>query len=152
MATRVTLRRARLEDAALLRAIRNDPQVRSASWSPAAVEPDEHRAWLARTLADATRRLYVVVADGADAGQVRLDRRPDGTAEISIDLLARSRGRGLGREAIALGRRAARDDLGVATVVATIRAENAASQAAFAAAGFAESGRSDTRVEMRSAT
>jgi RimJ/RimL family protein N-acetyltransferase len=144
----VSLRRATSGDAGLLRAIRNDPDVRLNSWNTETVAADEHAEWLSRTLRDPERRLYIVVASEHDVGQVRLDRRTAQEAELSVDLLRASRGRGLGREAIRLGREAAHE-LGVTTVIAEIKPENVASQAAFASAGFTESARSDARVEMR---
>jgi RimJ/RimL family protein N-acetyltransferase len=137
-----------MDDAALLRAIRNDPDVRRHSWNTAAVAADEHEDWLARTLGDPARRLYVVVAGGTGAGQVRLDRRTDDEAELSVDLLPEWRGRGRGREAIRLGVAAAAE-VGVGWVIASIKPGNAASRAAFASAGFVESAASATRVEMR---
>jgi RimJ/RimL family protein N-acetyltransferase len=149
MAT-VSLRRAGVDDADLLWEIRSDPDVRRHSWNTGAVEHAEHIDWLRHKLGDADSRLYVVVAHGKDVGQVRIDRRTDTEAEISIDLLPRRRGRGIGREAIRLGRQAAADELGVEVLVAEIKEGNVASQAAFAAAGFAERARTEMLVEMQS--
>jgi RimJ/RimL family protein N-acetyltransferase len=143
----VALRRATTADAEMLLALRNDGEVRRQSWQGDEVDPAEHRAWLAGKLADDDCRLYVIVRD-EPIGQLRLDRRARGLAEISISLVAGRRGRGFGREAIKLGCDAAGEELGVSEVVAEIKPGNAPSQAAFAAAGFVETARDERRVVM----
>lgn len=148
-AGRLSLRRASIEDAGLIRAIRNDADVRRVSWQTAVVQPDEHAKWLTNKLADPESRLYVIVAGGDDIGQIRLDRRSADEAEVSLALLQDWRGKGFGREAIVQACEAAFHDLGVSTVVAEIKTGNAASESAFASAGFSDTRRSRTKVEMR---
>ncbi|MEZ5776597.1 MAG: GNAT family N-acetyltransferase [Hyphomicrobiaceae bacterium] len=95
MTAEVTLRPAGLEDARLLLEWRNDPVTRSASHNGAPVGRAEHEAWLARSLADPGRRLYVAETAGEPVGTVRADR--DGEAwELSWTVAPGARGRGLG--------------------------------------------------------
>jgi RimJ/RimL family protein N-acetyltransferase len=143
----ISLRRATAADADMLLALRNDGEVRRQSWQAGEVRPAEHRAWLARKLADDDCRLYVIVRE-EPIGQLRLDRHAAERAEISISLVAGRRRLGLGRQAIRLGCHAAAEELGVSEVVAEIKPGNAASQAAFAAAGFAETARDERKVVM----
>ncbi len=133
---RPLLRAAGPGDGERLLAWRNDPDVRERSFSSAPVSGDEHATWLGRTLADPQRLLLVVEEDGGTAlGQVRLDR-DGGVAAVSIGLAAAARGRGLGRAALEEAVRLA-GQLGIERLEARIKPDNAASLAAFAAAGFA---------------
>jgi RimJ/RimL family protein N-acetyltransferase len=137
----ISLRSAGFGDAARLLAWRNDPATRRASFATAAVDAAGHAAWLRARLADpATLLLIAEDADGTAVGQVRLDRdRARDAGEVSIAVAPQARGRGIARAALAA--LAARDDLGVATLRARVKADNAPSLALFAAAGYAETRR-----------
>ena len=95
---------------------------------------DEQRLWLERVLLDADVALYVAYDDerGVDVGTVRLDRRGDGEAEMSITVDPDERGRGYSRDLIARGIEAA----GNVRVVARIKPGNTRSLRAFRALGF----------------
>jgi len=133
----ISLRDAAFTDSARLLRWRNDPAIRRASFSAGAVGEAEHEAWLRARLADPATLLLIAEEDGLAVGQVRLDRDgANGAGEVSIAVAPQARGRGIGRTMLmAL---AARDDLGVATLRARVKADNAASLALFAAAGYAE--------------
>lgn len=136
----VELRTARPTDSAMLLALRNDPVVRRFSRSTQEVSGEEHTAWLDRSLADPGRALMIVEADGGRIGQLRLDSRGSSAWELSVSLLARSRGSGLGGAAVRSGVAYALVELRAGAVVAWINDENEASKRAFRAVGFTEAG------------
>jgi RimJ/RimL family protein N-acetyltransferase len=138
----VTLRPATPEDSARLREWRNDPETVAASLSGRGVEPAEHEAWLERVLADPAERLFVIEENGEPVGQLRLQRRGEGTLEVHIGLAASARGRGLGRRALEL----AWEQAGGEPLVARVLAGNERSLRAFAAAGFDERSREGREV------
>lgn len=137
------LREATLADAELLRNWRNEPDVRQSSFHQEAVEADAHRAWLERKLAGATK-IWILMSEGVPAGQVRYDRSGD-TAEVSVSIDGRFRGRGLGVAILRLSAQRACSELGLREIRAVAKLENAASRAAFLRAGF----RRGTDVEVR---
>jgi len=115
------LRPAGMEDAATLLAWRNDPDTVRASHSDRPVDPDGHRRWLAASLGNPGRRLYVAEDAGIAAGTVRLDRDGDGWL-LSWTVAPDFRGRGLGKAMVRL----ATDSL-TSPVRAEVKAGNAAS-------------------------
>ncbi|HET9822498.1 MAG TPA: UDP-4-amino-4,6-dideoxy-N-acetyl-beta-L-altrosamine N-acetyltransferase [Burkholderiaceae bacterium] len=66
-----TLRPLAPEDLERIRAWRNAPGVREASFQRHEVGADEHRAWFERASVDATRRLWLFERDGHPAGFVQ---------------------------------------------------------------------------------
>ncbi|MBE1499420.1 RimJ/RimL family protein N-acetyltransferase [Amycolatopsis lexingtonensis] len=131
-------REATEADAELLLDWRNDPRTRQSSRSTAVVALDEHLAWLRGVLADPQRLLLVVEHEETPVGTVRFDRRDGDGWEVSITLAPESRGRGLSGAVLAEGERAARDRLGVRTVLAAVHLDNTASAKLFERAGYAE--------------
>jgi RimJ/RimL family protein N-acetyltransferase len=101
--------------------------------------PEEHRAWLAQTLASPDRHLFTVEADARPVGQVRLDKRGS-EVEVSISLVPEARGRGIGSQAIGLANGVARE-LGGRRATAVIRDGNLASLRAFTSLGYIENRR-----------
>jgi RimJ/RimL family protein N-acetyltransferase len=140
----VTLRPAAAGDAPLLLAWRNDPETRRWSFAREAVGPAEHAAWLAARLRDPSTLLLVALADGEPAGQLRLDRDENDTGTVSITVAPSARGRGLGLALLTA--LAAREDLGVAVLRASVLPDNARSLALFARAGYREVGRTAEAV------
>lgn len=145
MSVETILRAARGDDAAWTHAVRNAPQIRATSLDTREIALDDHVAWWRAALIDPDRGLWVIVHGTDDVGVLRLDRRGN-AAEISIYLRPGVSGRGIGRNAITLAVPLARERWGVGRVEATIREENAASQRAFAAAGFVRDGRGWSRT------
>jgi UDP-2,4-diacetamido-2,4,6-trideoxy-beta-L-altropyranose hydrolase len=130
----LALRRATAHDASRVLAWNGAPEVRARSLDPRPISPADHARWFAARLADPTSRMWIALLDGSPVGVVRIDRAgPAGPApgRISIVLDAAVRGRGLGRQVIAL---ACAADGG--PVVADILPDNHASRASFEAAGF----------------
>ncbi len=131
----VTLRPAEPADCEALWRWRNDPATRRASFERAEIGLDEHTQWFSESLARPDRRIYIVVADGVDAGTVRLDLG-QGEARVSINLALERRGQGIGARALRAACREAFGPLGLHHLTAQIRPENDASRIAFERAGF----------------
>jgi spore coat polysaccharide biosynthesis predicted glycosyltransferase SpsG/GNAT superfamily N-acetyltransferase len=139
----VTYRPATTDDAGRLLAWRNDPDTRAVSREQHEVKPEEHAAWLARTLTDARRTLLIAEADDGPCATVRFDRS-GAEAEISITVAPEQRGRGLGSQVIKEATELylhAHPEVGRA--VAEVRNDNAPSTVAFARAGFGNTDEGD---------
>ena len=132
----VRLRAATATDCERVWVWRNDPETRAASLDSEAVPWEVHEPWFNETLRRKDRRLYIVVADGRDAGAVRLDVT-DAEALVNIHLAPEARYRGIGALALRAVVGEAFDDLGLVRVLGVIRPDNHPSLAAFAKAGFA---------------
>jgi predicted dehydrogenase/RimJ/RimL family protein N-acetyltransferase len=147
---RLALRAATTEDAERLLGWRNDPATRAASFNEAEVSSGEHRAWLARTLADPDRRLFVATANGVPVGQLRLDRLSGGDVEVHIALAHEARGRGLAAPLLELVVRERAAVLGGTRVFARVKRGNEPSRRAFLRAGFrsCEAGSPESRFEL----
>jgi RimJ/RimL family protein N-acetyltransferase len=111
----LVLRPARMEDAAILFAWRNDPQTRANSLSEDKVWWPEHVAWLRCAL----DKVLIAEQDGKPVGTVRIE------TELSWIVAPEHRGRGIGRQMLALVAGTAR-----------IKRTNIASQKIAEAAGF----------------
>lgn len=131
----ITLRPATADDAARLLAWRNDPQTRAMSVSSAEVTADEHRAFLAASLASSDRLLFVAEAEGRAVGTLRLDREPGATFAVSLTVAPEERKKGY---SLSLLRAADAEALksGGRRLVAVLKPENAASRRAFEDAGY----------------
>src|SRR5262249_25859677 len=114
------LRRARAGGPARLDTRRGDAETARQSTAPPPDSLDEQRRWLDRVLRDADVALYVAYDDerGVDIGTVRLDRRSDREAEMSITVDPDERGRGYSHDLIARGIEAA----GNVRIVARVKA------------------------------
>lgn len=132
----VTIRPATAADADDLLAWRNAPEVRRFARDDRPIDPDEHRRWMAATLAAPDRLLLIGQAGGEPVGVVRYDVVGD-SAEVSIYLAPGQSGRGVGSALLIAAERwlsVRRPD--IATVVAEVLAGNVASQRLFAGCGF----------------
>jgi len=101
MTDAMILRSATIRDADLLLELRNDPETRKASHNTAEVQTGEHVSWLARTLDDPHRRLFVGEEDGVPVGTIRADSS-GGVWELSWTVAANARGQGLAKQMVAL--------------------------------------------------
>jgi len=131
----VRLRAALLADCEQVWVWRNDPETRHASLDTDAIPWETHEPWFRETLGRTDRRIYIVVADGEDAGVVRLDV-VDAEAHVHIHLAPEARYRGIGAAALRALIGEAFDGLGLNRVLGIIRPDNQPSLAAFAKAGF----------------
>jgi RimJ/RimL family protein N-acetyltransferase len=134
----VEVRPATAADAALLLTWANDPDTRAASFHPERIAPDEHAAWMTRSLTLPTRRLFIGMLGDDPIGQVRLDANAAGQAEVGISIAPERRGQGLGAGLLATAVEAGRRDPGLAVerFVARVRVGNEASIRLFEGAGF----------------
>lgn len=91
---------ADMADARYLLALRNDPATRENSRRTEEVAADSHLQWLAASLADRARRLYIAYDGFTRVGTGRLDRR-HGEVELSLTVDPAHRGKGYARQIIA---------------------------------------------------
>lgn len=97
----LTLRPATIEDAELLLSWRNDPETRARSHNSNQVEMASHVAWLADTLGNPTRQLFVAEKDGVPVGTSRADF--DGSChELSWTVAPEFRCSGIGKAMVAM--------------------------------------------------
>jgi UDP-2,4-diacetamido-2,4,6-trideoxy-beta-L-altropyranose hydrolase len=95
----------------------------------------DHQLWYERSLAKPGRWILVGEDEDRPVGMLRLDRCVGDTATVSVNVSPECRGRGIGKEILALGADfAAR--LGLVSLEANIKTENVASIALFQSAGF----------------
>ena len=132
----VRLRAATASDCERVWVWRNDPETRAASLDTEAIPWEVHEPWFNEALCGKGRRFYIVVADGRDAGAVRLDVA-DAEGRVSIHLAPEARYRGIGVRALQAVVGEAFDALGLVRVTGVIKPDNQPSLAAFAKAGFA---------------
>lgn len=138
----IRLRRAEKRDNNFLFQLRNEDGVRAQFWQTERVDVPTHDAWFERMLQNPKRVLYVVEADGSSAGQVRFDVGDDGgSAEVSVAVTERLRGKGIGSAALrSAGELFITDFPGVQKIFAHIKPDNAASVKTFKKAGYADGG------------
>jgi RimJ/RimL family protein N-acetyltransferase len=131
----LSLRRATMNDAALLFAWRNDPAVRASAFDQSSFPFDVHLAWLKSKLECRDCVIWILEADGEPLGQIRYDRV--GTcAEIDIAVSSARRGEGLGAKLLQMSADKACHVLGIDRLVGIVKEENPASCRAFEKAGF----------------
>ncbi|SHX07791.1 Spore coat polysaccharide biosynthesis protein, predicted glycosyltransferase [Mycobacteroides abscessus subsp. abscessus] len=131
----VTVRDATMDDCLHLLRWRNDPATRAVSRSTEAIGLDSHAPWLERTLQRDDRELLIVEFEGRPVGMVRFDAE-DAAWEISINMAPESRGRGFARKALSEAEQLFFRRHPGTSIVAFIRADNAASAGLFDRAGY----------------
>lgn len=125
------------EDCEALWRLANDPSARAASFNSASIELADHRKWFARRLVDPNVLLFLLVTgDDEPVGYVRFERREHGWI-VSVALAPDARGRGLGSRLIARATALFRQQWNE-PVTALVKADNAASLAAFRRAGYVD--------------
>jgi UDP-4-amino-4,6-dideoxy-N-acetyl-beta-L-altrosamine N-acetyltransferase len=139
----IELRDLRPDDAGLLYAWRQDPDVRR--WMSDADFPDEaaHRAWVERLASSKDRCGWIITRDGVPAGLLTLTGLDGPHRRAEWNWLigeAESRGRGVGRAAQVLGLDRAFHELKLHKVFAEVLADNDAALKAQSAAGFRREG------------
>lgn len=131
------LRPATMEDSANLLAWRNDPETCANSRNTAAISPKRHNLWMEINVRFGYPTRIILIAETGDNVPVGvLDFAASDPMMksyiVSITIAPKMRGRGYGKEALALGvkRMTAR------MLKAEIRSENVASRSIFRACGF----------------
>ncbi len=115
---------------------RNDPVTRAHSLTSRRISYPRHKKWFSEVLKNRRRALYIVSQGGRKLGVVRFDFGEDSVAEISVNIRPEDRGRGLGKKILKLADRLLRRGKKKSIQKAIIKKGNAASEKAFAAAGF----------------
>jgi len=127
------------KDCEALWRLANDPSARAASFNSAPIKFADHCEWLARRLVDPDVLLFLLVTgDDEPVGYVRFEQREHGWV-VSVALAPDARGKGLGSRLIASGSALfcqRRNE----PVTALVKADNAASLAAFRRAGYVDAG------------
>jgi len=141
------LRPVRGEDKFLLWEWANDPKVRAAAFSSAAISPEQHEVWFVGKMKDSNSLILIAEDDaGAAVGQFRVDWVSDEDGEIDVSVASAFRGGGYGSMLI---------ELGVAEVFAQkgtrlhafVKTDNEFSRRAFERAGFANLGERKVREQ-----
>ncbi|MCX7359541.1 MAG: GNAT family N-acetyltransferase [Alphaproteobacteria bacterium] len=132
----IVLRPLALADAPALFVALSDPQVQLYRRALAHTSLAETEAYIADTLGK-SRAAWAITANGGEAlGRLALRVTEPESGEFGIVIRAEAQGRGLGLKAIALAEGFAFGDLNLRILRANIDAENVASKALFARAGF----------------
>ena len=133
-----SFRSAQADDAKLLWQWRNDPEVRSVSFSQETIELETHQNWLGKRINDPNTRIVICeTQDGTKVGSIRFDIADNGTeATMSIIVDQAMRGRGLGKAIIKQTCFELFQTTSVNAILAQIKSGNTASAKAFRAAGF----------------
>ena len=134
------LRRATRDDAKMVFDWRNLPEIVALGTSRRPVDWNQHVDWFSQVVTGRDHLLLIVLLDRVPIGQVRFDGMPGNSCSVSIYLLDRCTGRGLGTAALTRACWQAFADLSVERIVATIRKDNPRSIAAFRKAGFVAPG------------
>lgn len=108
-----------MSDAEILLYWRNDPLTKAMSINTSDVSETEHLAWLAKTLSNPARKLYVAEMDGVPVGTVRADL--GNPTELSWTVAPEHRGNGYGKSMVSIAARLHRP------AKAVIKPENSAS-------------------------
>jgi dTDP-4-amino-4,6-dideoxygalactose transaminase/RimJ/RimL family protein N-acetyltransferase len=132
----VRLRRADMGDAERVFRWRNDPSIVAKGLLQRPVAWEEHAAWFRETVEGDSRILFILEDRETAVGQVRFDRESETQAAISVYLAPGLTGRGLGVPGIRRGCWEAFRRWDIRTVIARVRAENAAARRAFEKADF----------------
>lgn len=117
-----------------------DPVIRHASLDRGALTHWGHAKWMRRQIASGSA--FVILERGKAVGTLRGASLPGGGSEVSIALQASARGRGIGKQVLREFTHRVAMTAGQ-PVFARIRSENAASVAAFLAAGYGHPGTAD---------
>lgn len=122
------LRKATKEDSQRLFDWRNDAETRQQSLNTALIEWPTHEHWLAKTLVNPDRQLFIFEENGIPVGTCRIDRETENNHEVfelSWAIAPEQRGKGLGKKM--LGELLTLEELCGKLIKATIKGDNLAS-------------------------
>ncbi len=145
----VTLRPARMSDAAVILSWRNHPSVRRASFDSRPISREEHKRWLARVIESPDRILLVGEEGGVPFGTVRFDIDANGRAEVSIAVDPARHGRGLGRKLLHAAVLAARSMTDIKSLLARVKEWNEPSRRLFEGECFTPAAGKDGVITFR---
>ncbi|MCK9339014.1 MAG: GNAT family N-acetyltransferase [Bacteroidales bacterium] len=138
------LKAATEKDINLLFEWTNDPSVRQNSFNSAPIPFEDHQRWFHRVLNDPNTFLYILYDANIPIGQIRLDKKEDGSAVINYSISKSHRGKGYGLIIIQLiNNYIIENSLPITTLIAKVKKENVASQLIFEKSGFRVSDKGD---------
>lgn len=133
---KIALRPARESDSLTLFRWVNDPDVRRASLASELISWTTHTNWYKKFLNHPGKHLFIAELNGLPVGQIRFEPVDD-RLRLSYAVDSLFRGKGIGREIVAVGIRELRR-IAPNPILAEVRAENEASLRVFRALGFEE--------------
>lgn len=131
------LREVRLTDVDLLYRWVNDPMVRQSAFNTDEINYEDHCNWFARCLQRKDVKIYILVRNGIEVGQVRLNIE-NGEALMDCSIASKYRGQGLGRIIMELACKEVKYMNNVNSLVAYVKSGNTPSQMALLKNGFLE--------------
>ena len=90
-----------MKDADILLRWRNDPQTRKSSKNSDLIPMKQHVKWLMSSLKDKNRKIHIAERGRVPVGTIRTDYL-NGVNELSWTIAPEARGRGIGKEMVAL--------------------------------------------------
>lgn len=133
----ITLRPATPQDCRRLWEWRNEPDSQRASFNTEPIPYERHEGWFRERMDDPDTLIHLILeAPGREVGYVRFQVSGD-DAEISVCVDTGCRGKGYGPAAIRMASDRLLADRPSTRVIANVRRDNPASEAAFRRAGFA---------------
>ena len=124
------LRKVTKEDAVLLYEWANDDECRKNSFHSSHIKWEEHVVWLDKQLSDPSVAMFVLVNEGHDIGQLRLDQEED-CYVISYSIAKPYRHRGYGKQLLMLAEKYVCEMSEDAILYAQVKKDNIASQVLF---------------------
>ncbi len=150
--TKVKLERASSKDAKMIFSWRNLPEIIALGTTQKPILWKEHLPWFKKILRGRkSHLLLIILKNKKPIGQVRFDKLNNSTLVVSIYLLPKFTGHGLGVIALNCACKKAFDQLCATRIIAVIRKNNLRSLSAFQKSGFEIMLRSssDTKVPPR---
>lgn len=136
------LRLATNDDCNFIYEMANDREVRMNSFNSEPIEYDSHVKWFSKKLLSSESEIYILLADGERAGQVRIDIN-EGVAIISYMISKDNRGKGLGSIMLQLLEEKAFMRNDVKCLLGEVKSGNAASVRVFEKLGYKSSFKED---------
>jgi L-amino acid N-acyltransferase YncA len=133
------LRDADEYDRHLIWSIRNEPEVREASFNTNEIPWEDHKKWYARALGNENIIMYMIELDEIPIGTIRFDREGNLTT-VSIAISSGFRGMNYGSAALRMACEKYRAEHPRANILAYIKCGNVKSTFAFIKAGFISQG------------
>ena len=132
---------ATMGDCHLLWEWRNDPVVRTNSFSSNPIPWDDHMSWFREKLIDPNCLMYLILDGvGTPVGQVRFDIHSEGIAETDLSIAEKERSKGHGSTALKLACQHALHECNISKILSHIKEQNQVSISAFTKAGFINKG------------
>jgi len=134
--SKIHLRPAAPEDCELVFGWRNLPEIVHLSSSRREISASEHREWYNSVLIDPNRPMFLIEVSSSPVGLIRFEINNSNEAEISVYLIPKMTGRGIGALAILKGCDVLSAQNSVKKIIAKIRRDNSRSIDVFSKCGF----------------